>query len=241
MNLERAMQLAYDLRPSASDKAVRAALPEIQELSGIEARHWKPRIARLMKDAEPVNTPGLYYQDQRVPPAGWMIADTAAVTLTTSQQVLWSVADLTPTFAGDWWPGRGMQLRCLGRITTPAGAGALTWQLGYGTASGTTGALATSAALAVTASQTNITFRFEGRIRCRRNGPGANAGVLFGGGVVESGVFTSTADKTLPASAPAEVTGLNLSTTSGIHLQALEASTTGGTITIHDLELVNTN
>jgi hypothetical protein len=238
MNLERAIQLAYDLRPSASERSIRSALPVLEELAGIEGRHWKPRIARLMAQAEPMASGGLFYQDCLSPPT---LADITAVTLTTSQQVLWPVADNTQMNPGDWIlkPGQGVQLRCLGRITTPAGAGAITFQFGVGTASGTTGALATSAGLAVTASQSNITFRFEGRIRYRA-GSLASA-TLFAGGAIEGAVFTSTADKLLPASAPAQVTGINLNTQTGVHLQASEAATTGGAIQIHDLELVRTN
>ena len=242
MNLARMQEVAYDLRPKRAARSRSFALDEglrlAAELAPIEQRHWKPRLLRLHEYGELTNTPGQYYQDARQP---WLIADTATVTLTTAQQVLWSVADLTPTYAYDWWQGKQLLLRCIGRITTPATAGAVTAQFGYGTASGTTGALATSAALAVTASQTNITWRFEGRVRCRAVGPGASAGILLGTGILEGSVFTSTADKTLPATAPAQVGSLNLATTSGIHLQMTEATTTGGTVVVHDLEFVNNN
>lgn len=218
----------------------RAQLPDdIEQLAQLEGRRWKAINSELRRRGTPQSSGGQFYQDTRPP---WLIADTAAVTLTTSQQVLWSVADLTPTYASDWFPGKIFQLRCYGRLTTPAGAGALTVQFGYGTASGTTGALATSAALTVVASQTNISWRFEGRIRCRAVGPGANAGILFGTGIFETGTAVQAqGGAMIPATAPAQVGSLNLATTSGIHLQMTEATTSGGSVTVHDLQLVAEN
>lgn len=241
MEFERALAVARDLRQHAraTERSRNSALAEIQELAGIEGRHWKPRLARMMADRELMASGGQFYQDTRTP---WLVADTAAVTLATTQKQLWSTADLTPTYASDWTQGKLFMIRAFGRLTTPAGAGALTLQLGYGTADGTGGALATSAALTVVASQTNISWRFEGRVRCRAVGPGAAAGILLGTGIFETGTAVQAqGGGMVPATAPAQVGSLNLNQTSGIHLQMAEAATTGGTVTIHDLELVAEN
>lgn len=209
---------------------------DIEEIREYEERRWKALNGDLLRSGAPRAAGSLFYQDSRPP---WLIADTSAVTLTTTQKQLFPTADLAPTYQADWFPGKEFYLRLFGRITTPAGAGALTFQFGYGTADGTTGALATSAALTAVASQSNISWRFEGRVRCRSAG---SAGSLFGTGVLEFNTAVVAAGQALmPASAPAAVSSLNLNATSGIHLQALEAATTGGTVTIHDLEFCALN
>jgi hypothetical protein len=200
-------------------------------------QNWKRRFAKMLFDEEGVAlaSGGQFYQDTRPP---WLLADTATVTLTTTMKQLWPTAELTPTYQTDWWDGKLFLLRCFGRITTPATAGTLQWQMGYGTADGTTGALATSAALTAVSSQTNISWRFEGRVRCRSRGNAAAAGILLGVGVLEFNTAVVAAGQALvPATAAAQVGSLNLAQTSGIHLQALEAATSGATITMHDLQL----
>lgn len=239
MNLDRALQLAYDLRPSASEKAVRAALPLVNELAGIEGRHWKPRISRLREKAELIGSGGQFYQDMRPP---WLTTDTAAVTLATTAKLLWPVLANTATFPSDWFEGKQIMVRAFGRITTPAGAGAVTTSVSFGTADNT-GLIASSAANAVTASQTNISWRVEVRVRCREVAPaGGTNSDLLGTGIVESAVMTATTPTMIPASAAAPITNADLTAASqGIGLQMAMATTTGGTVTTHDLELVHNN
>jgi hypothetical protein len=213
-----------------------ADLGEMREFGEWET---KRRWGNILRSGDPTAAGSLFYQDSRPP---WLVADTATVTLTTTQKQLWPTAELTPTFQSDWSDGKIFYVRCFGRITTPAGAGALTFQFGYGTADGTTGALATSAALTAVASQSNISWRFEGRVRCRSRGNAAASGILLGTGVLEFNTAVVAAGQALlPATAPAQVGSLNLATTSGIHLQCAEAATTGGTVVIHDLEFCALN
>jgi hypothetical protein len=204
-----------------------------------DGRTSKRRLIKMLLSGEPIASGGMYFQDARPP---WLMADTATVTLLTTQKQLWSTADLTPTFQTDWWDGKQFMLRCFGRITTPAGAGTLTYQLGYGVADGTAGALATSAPLTAIASQANMSWRFEGRVRCRSRANVAASAILMGTGILEFNTAVVAAGQGLmPATAAAQVTGLNLAQTSGIHLQCAEAATTGATVVIHDLEFTSNN
>jgi hypothetical protein len=212
---------------------------DIEEMKAFGEWETKRRWGNVLRSGDPRAAGSLYYQDSRPP---WLLADTATVTLTTTMKQLWPTAELTPTFQTDWTDGKLFYVRCFGRITTPAGAGTLSFQLGYGTADGTTGALATSAALTAVASQSNISWRFEGRVRCRSRGNAAASGILLGTGVLEFNVAVVAAGQALvPATAPAQVGSLNLAATSGVHLQALEAATTGATVVIHDLEFCALN
>lgn len=217
------------------------ALPEgLDELIEYEARQdrVKRRWGEVLRSGDPRAAGGLFYNDTRPP---WITSD-ISTTLTTTQKQLWPTAELTPTFQSDWFTGKLFELQCFGKITTPAGAGALTFQLGYGTSDGTTGALATSAALTAIASQSNIPWSFRGRVRCRDRGVAAAAGILFGYGSLEIGIAVVAAGQAIvPASAPAQVGSLNLAQTLGIHLQCLEAATTGATVVVHDASLTALN
>jgi hypothetical protein len=240
MNLERAYAIAYDLAPQERrhERSRRSAINDVMELASVEGRHWKPRIMGLIKDGEPMASGGQWYQDSRPP---WMVADAAAVTLATTMKQMWSTADMTPTYASDWWQGKVFQIRCFGRMTTAATPGNLTVQLGYGVADAA-GALATSTGRALIASQTNIAWRFEGRVRCRGVGPGASAGILFGSGIFETDtVLIAAGGATVPGATPAQVTGLNLNQNSGIHLQLARSGSTAETAQVHDVQITAEN
>lgn len=241
MNLESMKQLAYDLRPKARTPAVKHAMGLIEELKNsdpVEYQHWKPRLAKVLQGGDPINAGGLYYQDTKPP---FLLGDVAAVTLTAAMKQMWSTADFTPTFQTDWFDGKLFMLRCFGRITTAATPGNLTVQMGYGVADAA-GAIATSAALTLIASQTSMSWRFEGRFRCRSKGVAAATGKMLGTGIFECNVAVIAAGGGMvPATVPAEVTTLNFAQTSGLHLQLARSGSTVETAQVHDLELVALN
>lgn len=212
---------------------------QLVDLNG--GQNWKRRMSDMILGGKriPIASGGQFYQDTRPP---WTLADITAVTLATTMKQMWPTADLTPTYQTDWWDGKLFMMRCFGRITTALTPGNLTIQLGYGTADGTTGALATSAALTLVASQTNISWRFEGRVRCRSKGVAASTGILFGTGVFECNPAVIAAGQGLiPATAPAQVGSLNLSATSGLHVQFARSGSTAETAQVHDLMLAAEN
>jgi hypothetical protein len=117
---------------------------------------------------------------------------------------LWLAAEYSPTYKNDWFVGKKFHIRCFGRITTAATPGNLTVSLYYGTADAATNLLATSAALTLVASQTNISWRAEFYVTCRAIGA---SGSLFGTGIFECNpAVVAAGQATLPASAPAAVT-----------------------------------
>lgn len=244
MNLERAYAIAHDLAPHAQrrEQSIRAAMADVQELAGVEARHWKPRIARLIRDREIQNAGGQYYQDTRPP---WLVADTASVAtaVAATYVLMWPVLANTPTYATDWFPGKLFMLRCFGRMTTTATPGALTIALSYGTAVNS-GILAT-AVFTVAASQTNLSWRAECRVRCRAvSSAGGAASTLLGTGMFEANptlVTSPAGGGPVPASAAAPFTTADLSGTSGIGLQMQQPATIGTAVVVHDLELAALN
>lgn len=241
MNLERAVQLAYDLRPSASDRSIRAALPRIRELEGIEARHWKPRISRLREKAELTASGGQFYQDTRPP---WMIANQASVALATTNKLVYPPVTWSSMAPTDFWQGKRIFLRLVATVTLGATGGAVTVSFNYinGTPADAGGtALATSASLAVGTGAGANMFRAEFGARVRDVGTTTSTGSLIGWGVMESAIFTSTADKLMPAAGPAAVSTLNLQVAGAFHVQMLQAATANASIVVNDLELVHEN
>lgn len=212
------------------NKDIPADIAEMKEFGEWET---KRRWGNVLRSGDPRAAGGLYYQDTRAP---FVTSDIAAVTLATTMKQMWPTAELTPTFQSDWFDGKLFHLRCFGRMTTAATPGNLTMQLGYGTADGTTGALATSAALTLVASQTNVSWRFEGYVRCRSRGVAAASGILLGTGVFECNAALIAAGQALvPATAAAQVGSLNLAATSGIHFQMARSGSTAETAQVHDV------
>lgn len=229
--LDRYKRHAVIVRPNPG-------LPDdIEELAAIEYARWKGIQGNLDRSGEIQAAGRSIYFQETIPP--WQTADFSAVTLATTMKQLYTTSEYARTYQNDWWVGKLFHVRAFGKITTAATPGNLTVQLGYGTSDGTTGALATSAALTLIASQTNASWRFEGRVRCR--GTGAT-GSLLGTGILEIAPGVVAAGQALvPASAPAAVSSLDLTTTSGIHLQFARSGSTAETAAIVDMDFAAEN
>lgn len=215
---------------------------DIEELIRREAKMQKPAMvrARFGNSEEPYfNLGGPWYQDTRAPhPA----ADFSTVTLSTTSLQLWPSSVWTPTFAADWWAGKLFYLRVYGKMTTGTTPNSLTIELRYGTADNAGTILATSALQTLVASQTNISWRAEFRIRCTATGPTATSGAIKATGVFECNTALIAAGQAMiPASAPATVGSLDLTTTSAINLQFKRSGSTAETATVTDLEFVANN
>jgi hypothetical protein len=179
-----------------------------------------------------------FYLDTREPFIG---ADLGAVTLSTTDLALYAQANF-PVLGGQYWArvGKRMKIRLFGKITTGATPGNLTIDVYYGTGAAANGTiLASSAALTLVASQTNISFEMEINIRCVSTG---NAGSLEVTGHLLVGTAVIAAGMALiPASAAAAVGSLDLTATEIISIQAKRSGSTAETMTVQDMEVIALN
>jgi hypothetical protein len=183
---------------------------------------------------------GLFYNDLREPFIG---VDITAVTLAATNKALYPASNF-PLLGGQYFArvGKKLRIRVFGRITTALTPGNLTLGLLYGTGADANGVvLASSAAIALIASQTNLSWQAEFFVHCRSIG---SAGTLFvtGSAKFNPAVIASTAQPILiPASAPAVSGACDLTAALIISLQALRSGSTAETMQVHDLEVTAMN
>lgn len=181
---------------------------------------------------------GLFYLDTREPFIG---ADIAAVTLATTDKALYP-KDNFPVLGGQYFAriGKKMIIRAFGKITTGTTPGNGTFDIYYGSGADATGTiLASSAALTLVASQTNISWEIDIKIRCTTTGASGALEVTgkgqFGTAVVAVGTFL------IPASAAAPVGSLDLTAANIISVQFKRSGSTAETMTVQDLEVIAAN
>ena len=179
---------------------------------------------------------GLFYWDTREP---FISADIAAVTLSTTAKALYPQSNF-PILGGQYFarPGKMIRIKLFGRITTGATPGNGSFAVYYGTGADANGTLlASSATLALTASQTNLSWEAEFDIPCRSNG---STGTLFctGSAKFNNAVLASTLQPMLiPASAPAVSGSLDLTAANIISVQFLRSGSTAETMQVHYLNV----
>lgn len=177
---------------------------------------------------------GLFYVDSRAP---HIAGDVASVTLTTTAKALIPAANI-PILGGNYfgWIGKAMRIKLFGRMTFTTTPGNLTVQLNYGTGADANGVvLAATAATAITASQTNMSWSAEFIVRCRTLGA---AGTLFCTGEFNANVavIASTLQPVMiPASAPAASAACDLTAALLLSPQAIQSGTPAGTMQVHDV------
>ena len=181
---------------------------------------------------------GPFYNDLRSP---FIVADVAAVTLAATNKALYPVSNFAPFGgAGYWWVGKKIMIRVFGRMTTvlTPGNGQLAVYYGNGTdANGVI--LASTAAHALTASQTNLTWEAKIFVRCVSIG---SAGTLFCDGNLVFNEALVAARQMIPASAPVVSAAVDLtSATNIISVQYNRSGTTAETIQVHDIEVTPLN
>lgn len=177
---------------------------------------------------------GPFYVDSRAP---FISGDVAAVTLAATDKALIPAANI-PVLGSNYFAyvGKAIRIRLFGRITTGAtpGNGAISMRMGTGAdANGTV--ICTSAAVALTASQTNLSWMAEFIIRCRTMGA---TGALFGTGVfcANVGVLASTLQPVMiPASAPAASASVDLTAALLLSPQFQRSGSTAETMQVHDV------
>lgn len=160
-------------------------------------------------DALLASDDGRYFRDTKPP---FLIADQTAIT-GTAEALLWP-ADFTKLPANYFgFAGKMLKLTAFGKITTAGSSqGNLTLTARYGTTTGGT-SLGASAATALAASKTNITWSLEVYVACRSQettGSSTGSVIAFGKFLFDGAgaVFTTAAQMPLliPASAAAATT-----------------------------------
>ena len=180
---------------------------------------------------------GLFYNDLREP---FISADVAAVTLSTTLKALYP-AGAFPAFGGQYFarPGKKVKIRAFGRITTGVTPGNLTVSLLYGTGADANGVtIVSSAATALIASQTNLSWVVEFYVHCRSTGA---TGTLFGVGRMLSNPAVIASTVIIPASAPVVSSACDLTAALILSVQASRPGSTAETMQVHDLEVIAMN
>lgn len=182
---------------------------------------------------------GNFYMDRIGP---FISADVSSVTLATTAKALYPAANFPPGIGANYfnrYPGSSIHIRLFGRITTAATPGNGSFDIYYGTGGDANGTiLASSAALALTASQTNLSWKLDLDIHSRTMG---SSGTLFCTGDAEFnvGVLASTlAPMLIPASAPAVSSAIDLTSVSSIiSVQFKRSGNTAETMQVHELKI----
>lgn len=181
---------------------------------------------------------GLFYNDLREPFIG---TDIAAVTLAVTNKALYPISNF-PALGGQYFArvGKKVRIRLFGRITTGITPGNLTMSLLYGTGADANGVvLASSSALTLIASQTNLSWMAEFHVHCRSIG---STGTLFcTGRVIFNPAVVANASNLIPASAPVVSTACDLTASLIPSIQALRSGSTVETMQIHDMEVIALN
>lgn len=176
---------------------------------------------------------GLFYVDSRAP---FITADIGPVSPGITTKALIPPGNI-PTLGANYFSfiGKAMRIRLYGRLTSPAGASNLTMQLMYGNGADGNGViLATSAAITLTTSQSNMSWQAEYIVRCRSMGA---TGTLFCTGIMQANpaIIASTAQPIMiPASAAAASPSCDLTAALLLSPQVV-ANISGSAITVHDV------
>lgn len=179
---------------------------------------------------------GAFYRDLREPFIG---SDAASVTLAATYKALLPAGALPPL--GSHYFGRigkKARLRLFGRMTTALTPGNLQVALFYGTGADANGVnLQASAAVALSASQTNLSWEAEFTVHCRSIGA---TGTLFCTGklLCNNALIASTLQPVMVPASAAAVSGSCDLTSASLILspQALRSGSTAETMQVHDFE-----
>lgn len=183
---------------------------------------------------------GLFYLDTREP---FVAVPPSAVTLASTAKALYTASQF-PVLGGQYFSrvGKKIRIRLFGQITTAATPGNGSFNVYYGTGADANGVLLmTGTPVALTASQTNLSWWCDIVITCRSIG---NAGTLFCSGKAHFnvGVIASTLQPILlPASAPAVSGACDLTSALIISVQFLRSGSTAETMQVLEMEVTALN
>jgi hypothetical protein len=183
---------------------------------------------------------GLFYNDMREPFIG---TDITAVTLATTNKALYPASNF-PVLGGQYFAriGKALRIRLFGRMTTALTPGNLTFGVYYGTGADANGVLlGSSTAVALSASQTNLSWMVEVDVHCRSIG---STGTLFVTGManLNVGLVASTLQPLMiPASAPVVSGACDLTAANIISVQMARSGSTAETAQVHNMSVIALN
>lgn len=180
---------------------------------------------------------GPFYCDTREP---FVAADVAAVTLSSAYKALYP-KDNFPVLGGQYFSrvGKKLRIRLFGKITTAATPGNGSFKVFYGTGADANGvALATGTAVALTASQTDVSWYAEFEITCRSTGA---SGTLMCTGWAIFGEGVLAAHQLVPASAAAVSGACDLTAANIISVQYARSGSTAETMTVQQMSVQSEN
>jgi hypothetical protein len=179
---------------------------------------------------------GIYYLDSRAP---FLTSDITAVTLSTTFKALYPASNF-PVFGGQYFvPGKGVNIKLFGRITTVLTPGNFQIAVYYGTGADANGVqLVASTAQALSASQTNLSWEADFDIFCRTGGA---SGTLFATGKCIFNEAVSAPHILVPASAPAASGSCDLTAANILSVQANRSGSTAETMQVHMMRVVALN
>lgn len=208
---------------------------EIAELAALEQDGWKGRYGEMLRRGEPLAADTPLYRDVR---NGKQTGNFGQITLSTTSLMIANPAGGNwSTVLGYWDVGKRWKITVMGKMTTAATPGNLTIEIRYGTTDAGGTILATSAAVALAANKTDISFTLEAYIRA--NAVIGTASGLFAWGRFipdQVAVLIAAANNPLliPASAAAAV-NVDTSVAGGVNIQMKRSGNTTELLTVQDL------
>lgn len=178
----------------------------------------------------------VFYHDTRAP---FIASDIAAVTLAATAKALYPANSFPPLGAGYFqkFAGKKIRIKMFGRMTTAATPGNGSFDIYFGTGADANGTiLASSAALALVANGTNLSWTAEFNVTVRKLNDASNGALLVvGEAKFNVGLLLSTvAPMLIPASAAAQVS-VDLTTANIISVQFKRSGSTAETMQVHDM------
>jgi len=154
-----------------------------------------------------------------------------------------------PPLGGNYFSfvGKAILIRMFGRFTTAATPGNLSIDVYWGTGADANGTIIqSSAAVALLASQTSLSWWLDLTVRCRTTGAatGSPTGSLFATGIFCANVAliaSTTAPMLIPASTPATSAAIDLTASNIVSVQFKRSGSTAETAQVHEMMVVALN
>lgn len=179
---------------------------------------------------------GLYFIDA-LPP--WVVLDLSPLTLSSTDKALHTAGQVPALGAGFFnYPGRKLNIKAFGKMTSAATPGNFTWSIYWGTGADANGTiLAASAAIALTANQATMSWALDIDVTCRVLGA---TGSLMCTGTFLFNESIAAAHGLIPATNAAAV-AVDTTGSSIISVQAKRSGSTAETITIQEMTITSVN
>jgi hypothetical protein len=183
---------------------------------------------------------GLFYNDLREP---FIASDLAGISPLATAVALYTPSSF-PVLGGQYFSrvGKALRIRLFGRCTSAATPGNVSFAVYYGTGASANGVLlASSGAVAWTASQAAMSFMVEVDVTCRTTG---SVGTLFCTGIAHfnvAAVASTLQPLMIPASTPVVSAACDLTAALIVSVQMLRSGSTAETAQVHQMQVIALN